>query len=119
MRSIADWYWKSDRIRVNSLCPGAVKTPIIPMQAWESFPEHVFTPLETIAKVVLMLADGEEIVDSKGVKVPPEEALGQTVLANGKNYYVVKAPEYCDELIEAVTEGTRVENQTGFVLAKE
>lgn len=65
-----------------------------------------------------MLADGEDFVDAKGVKITSAEAIGQTVLANGKNYYVVKAPEYCDELIEAVTEGTRVENQAGYAIEK-
>lgn len=89
------------------------------MQAWKSFPDHVFTPIEIVTKVVLMLADGEEIVDAKGVRVPPEEAHGQTILANGQKYYVIAPPEYSDELAEVLTEGTRVEKQAGYVLEKE
>ncbi|RYP43441.1 hypothetical protein DL770_011656 [Monosporascus sp. CRB-9-2] len=88
------------------------------MEAWDSFPEHAFMPLDQISKVVLILADGEELVDAKGVKIHREEATGQTVVANGKNFYVVRAPDYCDELMEAVTEGTRAEKQAGFIYKK-
>ncbi|RYP69742.1 hypothetical protein DL771_005944 [Monosporascus sp. 5C6A] len=89
------------------------------MEAWHSFPEHFCTLLDQIAKVVLMLADGEEFVDAKGVKIPKEEATGQTPVANGRNFYAVRAPECHDELMEAVTEGARAGNQAGFIHNKD
>lgn len=52
-------------------------------------------------------------INAGGVKITANDAIGQTVVANGKNFYIVKAPEYYDELMEAVVEGTRVDNQAG------
>ncbi|RYP06357.1 hypothetical protein DL764_003202 [Monosporascus ibericus] len=111
-------FWKTDRVRVNSLCSEAIKTPIIPMETRDNFPERSFTPPDQISKGVVMLADGEELVDLKSVGIHKEEATGQTVVVNGKNFYVIRAPEYCDESTEAVTEGTRVEKQAGLIYKK-
>ena len=111
MRSVADNY-KHDGIRVNALCPGAVRTTIVPEEAWESMPEDVFTPLELISDVVLKLAEGREIVDAKGVRVGPEDLYGQAIVANGKNLYVQDGPDYCDDVMARTMESTKLENQT-------
>lgn len=109
MRAIAGHYMVKDGIRVNALLPGAVKTPII---EWDpNFPEDIFTPMELIAETVLNLAAGGEIVDAKGVKVPPEKAYGQAVLAHRKSIYIIPEAEYVDKAMEVLMEGTRAENQ--------
>lgn len=93
MRAIAGHCQIIDGIRVNALLPGAVKTPIL---EWGDFPEDAFTPPELIAEVVFKLAAGEEIVDSKGAKIPTEKAYGQAVIVTGKKYYIHPETEYCD-----------------------
>lgn len=97
-----------DGIRVNALLPGAVKTPIV---EWGDFPEDQFTPMELIVEIVLNLAAGGEIVDSKGTRVPPEKAYGQAVLVSGKNVYIHPETEYADETMAFTMESTRVENR--------
>ncbi|ROW00672.1 hypothetical protein VSDG_03228 [Cytospora chrysosperma] len=106
MRTVAHLY-RPEGIRVNALCPGAVRTPLLPAAAWDMTPEDMLTPLELIAEVVLKLAEGEEVVDSKGVRVPSEELYGQAIVANGKNCYVQNGPEYCDEVMARTMEGTK------------
>lgn len=106
MRTVAHLY-KPEGIRVNALCPGAVRTAILPPAAWEIVPDDVLTPVELIAEVVLKMAEGEEVVDSKGVRVPAEELYGQSIVANGKNYYVQGEPEYCDDIMARTMEATK------------
>lgn len=111
MRCVADSY-KLDGIRVNALCPGAVRTPIVPDKAWEAMPEDVFTPLELIAEIVLKLAEGVEIVDAKGTRATSDELYGKAVVANGKNIYIQPEPAYCDGVMERTIESTKMGKQT-------
>lgn len=105
-RAIAGQCKFIDGIRVNALLPGAVKTSIID---WGDFPEDTFTPMELIVDVVLTLAEGREIVDSKGTTVPPGKAYGQAVLVTGKNVYIHPETEYPDEVMAATMEATKIE----------
>ncbi|KAK2606770.1 hypothetical protein N8I77_005499 [Diaporthe amygdali] len=111
MRSVADYY-KHEGIRVNALCPGAVRTPIVPDKAWEAMPEDVFTPLELIADIVLKLAEGKELVDANGTRAAPDELFGKAVVANGKNIYIQPEPQYCDDVLARTIESTKMGNQT-------
>lgn len=111
MRCVADSY-KVDGIRVNALCPGAVKTHIVPDRAWEAIPEDVFTPMSLISELVLNLAEGVEMVDSSGNKVTSDELYGRAVVANGKKIYIQPEPAYCDEIMERTIENTRMGKQT-------
>lgn len=96
-----------DGIRINAVLPGTTRTSIIPASNWGRFPAELFTPLELIARLVLMFADGVEIVDTKGFKVPAEKAYGQAVVVAGKNFYLVGEPEYCDDIVAGTMESTK------------
>lgn len=108
VRSVAGQFKLMDGIRINALLPGAVRTPII---EWGEFPEDAFTPMELITQVVLLLARGEEIVDSKGARVPVERAYGQAMVVTGKSIYLQPEAEYCDEVMELTIESSKVENR--------
>lgn len=108
MRAASGFFKSVDGIRLNAICPGAMRTTIIPEEAWEAVPEDVFTPLDLIAEVTLKLAYGEEIVDAKGVKIPAQ-AYGQALVANGRNFYLHPAPEYCDDAMKRTMESTEVD----------
>ncbi|KAI3394651.1 hypothetical protein diail_2461 [Diaporthe ilicicola] len=110
MRSVADYY-KHEGIRVNALCPGAVRTPIIPDHAWTALPDDVFTPLELIAETVLKLAEGEELVDAKGERAASEELFGKAVVASGKNIYIQHDTPYCNDVLERTIENTKMGKQ--------
>jgi NAD(P)-dependent dehydrogenase (short-subunit alcohol dehydrogenase family) len=55
MRSIAKAFYFNDRVRVNTINPGTVKTNLLDQEAWKQFPDSYFTPVEKIVEVVLMV----------------------------------------------------------------
>jgi FKBP-type peptidyl-prolyl cis-trans isomerase 2 len=89
-----------------------VETNLVGEGGWSNFPRQFFTPVEMIPKVVLMLVDGVELNDAKGVKVPAEKAYGQTVEINLNNYYIRGVPEFCDDAMKAIMEATSVESES-------
>ncbi|CAN8103387.1 unnamed protein product [Discula destructiva] len=107
-RAIAGQFKLVDGIRVNALLPGAVNTPII---EWGDYPAHMFTPKALLADVVLALARGGEIVDSKGTRVPANKAYGQAVVVTGEKFYVHPESEYCDEVMAETVGSTKMENR--------
>ena len=56
MRSIAKAYYFNDRIRVNTINPGTVRTNLLDSEAWNHFPDSYFTPVSKIVEVVLMVS---------------------------------------------------------------
>jgi len=83
-------------------------------EAWKAFPDSYFTPVEKIVEVVLMLIDGGEMKDSKGVVVPKGRDWMRAVEVNGANHYFREQIDYCDHAMEAVMKGTDIaENGPG------
>lgn len=105
MRSIAKHFWVRDKIRVNAICPGTVKTNLLTLKEWGNFPEEYFTPVEAIVKTVVMLVDGvdQEKGDGQG------ELWGKAVEISGTTHYYRVQPEYCDEPMKAVMQATDIE----------
>ncbi|KAK5738926.1 hypothetical protein LTR17_005652 [Elasticomyces elasticus] len=95
VRSIARRYWNAEKIRVNAICPGLMRTNILPDAVFTMFPEDSLTPVEKVVEVVKMLLVSEEYV-------------GQTVEVFGKQHWFRKQTEYCEPGMAAmmgVTEG--------------
>lgn len=106
MRCVAHYY-KQDGIRINALCPGAVRTSLIPDRAWDQAPADIFTPPELISEVVLKLAEGVEIVNCNGNKATSDELYGKAIVDNGKNIHIQPEPAYCDDIMERTMENSR------------
>jgi len=87
MRSIAGPYYAQDGIRVNATCPSAVQTNLLDAQGWSAFPKEYFTPMSAVVDTVLMLIDGGDWVDTKGVKVPKGKDWGVAVEISQNNQY--------------------------------
>ena len=115
LRSIAAPY-HLDGIRANVICPGIVETNLVGEGGWSNFPRDVFTPVEMISKVVLMLVDGIALHDSSGKHVEPEQAYGQTVEISLDKYYLRSTPDFCDEAMRKVMAATSPEVQQGGVI---
>ncbi|KAG8165582.1 hypothetical protein KVR01_004134 [Diaporthe batatas] len=111
MRTVAEWYYTSDGIRVNALCPSIARTEILPDAVWNKLPEDAFTPLNAVTKVVLMLLDGETITDSNGITAT--RVYGQAVVASSDKIYLNNMPDFCDDLHRSVVEGTHVRHMIG------
>ncbi|KAK7746227.1 hypothetical protein SLS62_009443 [Diatrype stigma] len=114
VRSVEDWYYTSDKIRINTLCPSAVRTAIVSEQGWAGFPPSCFTPFEVVTEVVLKFLDGECIVDSAGVKA--DKNYGQTIVPTADKFYHNFMPPFCDERHRSMVEATHVENMIGHIL---
>ncbi|KAI9687894.1 MAG: hypothetical protein M1822_001975 [Bathelium mastoideum] len=115
LRSIAGHYHLNG-IRANAICPGIVRTNLVGEGGWDNFPQHLFTPIAMVTKLVLLLLDGAELCDANGTIVPAEMTYGITVEINQSNYYVRSPIEFCDDAMRDIMEATTVENQKGGVI---
>ena len=79
MRSIAPVLNRTDGIRACAILPSIVKTPLMGPGMWETYPQHLFTPIETVVSAVEMLISGGTMRDSKGKEVGPQDADGLAV----------------------------------------
>lgn len=111
MRSVAEWYYTTDGIRVNAICPSIVRTEVLPAEVWDKLPEDAFTQLNLVTKVVLMLVDGELITDSNGITA--SHVYGETVVPSGDKVYLNRMPDFCDTVHRSVVQGTHVRNMIG------
>lgn len=102
LRAVAHEY-KNEGIRLNALCPGPVRTALLKDEDWNAVPDDAFASTELISEVVLKLLEGQEIVDSNGVRITPEKLYGQAIVANMKKIYVQSEIEYCDEEVALAT----------------
>ncbi|RDW61603.1 NAD(P)-binding protein-27 [Coleophoma crateriformis] len=114
MRSIAKHFWVQERIRVNAICPGTVKTNLLTAKEWKNFPEEFFTPVEMIVQTVLRLIDGEDEEQGKRRIDGPGRGdgtilWGEAVEVSGRNHYYREAARFCDEGMMAVMRATDVE----------
>jgi short-subunit dehydrogenase len=107
-RAVAKHFYYYDKIRVNCICPGTVRTNLLDAQGWSQFPDSYFTPIEKIVEVVLMLLDGGEMKDSKGIVVKQGEDWMKSVEVNGTSHYFREMIPYCDKAMEEVMKATDV-----------
>jgi NAD(P)-dependent dehydrogenase (short-subunit alcohol dehydrogenase family) len=114
VRAVAGYYKVNDGVRLNALLPGAVRTSLLEEAIWDQFPQNAITSMDLISKVVLGFLDGDEIVDSKNVRVAPENNYGQGIVASGQNFYVIPENEYCDEITANAMEHTRADAKSGL-----
>jgi NAD(P)-dependent dehydrogenase (short-subunit alcohol dehydrogenase family) len=115
MRSIAKAYYYNDKIRVNAICPGTVRTNLLDSDGWSTFPPEYFTPVSKIVETVVMLVDGGELTDSKGVVVKKEENWGRAVEINTTKHYFREQPEWCDDIMKTMMSHTEIkENDARF-----
>lgn len=95
-RAISRHFYDNDGIRVNTLCPGNVRTNLFDKNEWDAF-DNKWIELSQIVKVVeLMLFD--------------EKMHGQVVEAAPENHYVVAPLEYNDPNVKRTLDGTVVDS---------
>ncbi|KAL4880656.1 hypothetical protein BJY04DRAFT_219126 [Aspergillus karnatakaensis] len=130
MRSIAQ-HFAARGTRVNAICPGIVRTDLV--DRWDAFPQHRFTEMESVVRVVLQLAgeaEGETdnesenppagaaggMTDSQGTHLPRERLFGQAVEISDSGVYFRDQHAFCDEGMREVMAATVLENQVGAIL---
>lgn len=118
MRAIAGHFKVLDGIRVNAICPGPVRSGLLPPVVWERLDPDLLVPPELVAKLVLLLGDGGEIVDTKGQTVSADKAYGQAIVINADKFYLTPEHEYSDEAVARSISWTKVEAQAGYGIEK-
>ena len=115
MRSISKHFWENDRIRVNAICPGVVKTNLLTQREWQNFPEEYFTPVDKIVQGVLILVDGKDETTVEKTRIDSIQSekkgilWGEAMEFSGWNHYYRIAPAFCDEGMKAVMKATDIE----------
>jgi NAD(P)-dependent dehydrogenase (short-subunit alcohol dehydrogenase family) len=119
MRSIAKSYYLNDKIRVNAVCPGVVKTNLLTKGEWGNFPDEFFTPVEKIVETVLILVDGKDKTEGNRIDGAPEILTipegkkgvlwGEAVEISGLNHYYREASKLSDASMRAVMKATDID----------
>lgn len=117
MRSIAKHLWTDDRIRVNAICPGTVKTNLLTTKEWANFPDEYFTPVEKIVETVLILVDGKDETPTEKTRIDGDAAAsakggvlwGEAVEISGKNHYFRAVPRWSDKGMQSLMAATDVQ----------
>lgn len=102
MRSIAPVLNRTDGIRVGAILPSIVKTPLMGPGMWETYPQHLFTPIETVVSAVEMLITGGKMQDSNGKEVDAEHADGLAVEVFMDQVFFRGEPEPCNDDMKEV-----------------
>ncbi|KAB8229648.1 uncharacterized protein BDW43DRAFT_322038 [Aspergillus alliaceus] len=84
-------------IRVNALCPGIVQTNLGNADSFRDIPPDIFVPIGEVVRVLLLMVDGPDVTDSKGVQVSGSEFWSRAVEVTRKGYYFREPPEWSDE----------------------
>ncbi|POS70847.1 3-beta-hydroxysteroid dehydrogenase [Diaporthe helianthi] len=97
MRSIAPVLKRTDGIRTGAILPSIVKTPLMGPEMWETYPQHLFTPIEAVVSAVEMLIDGGTMQDSNGKVVEAQDADGVAVEVFMDKMFFREEPEPCND----------------------
>ncbi|KAK7969950.1 NAD(P)-binding protein [Apiospora saccharicola] len=114
VRSVADWYFQSEGIRINTLCPSSVKTDLLPDEVWAAFDPSSLTSMDLVVKIVLEhFLDGKPIVDSNGRRGTSN--YGQTVVPSGEELYLEDLPPFVNAGSEALIRATAVDQKLNII----
>lgn len=122
MRSLAKPF-RAEGIRVNSICPGLVRTNLIDPKLLEIFPQ-VFTDLERVTETVLQLVDGGEqgqgMTDAWGTHVPAARLFGLAVeISDNGNVYFRDPHKFADDGMELFMGGPELTEKVEVTLKEE
>lgn len=93
---------RTDGIRACAILTSIVKTPLMGPGMWETYPQHLFTPIETVVSAVEMLIQGGPIRDSTGREVDSEGAHGLAVEIFMDDIFFREEPEPCNDEMKEV-----------------
>jgi NAD(P)-dependent dehydrogenase (short-subunit alcohol dehydrogenase family) len=91
-RSIGKKLW-AEGIRVNTICPGVVKTALLTDKLQSFFPEEIIIPLEVVTELGLELLSGNSMTDAREISVPADEMHSRALLITGHMFHFIDQPE--------------------------
>lgn len=96
VRSIGNRLFK-EGIRVNTICPGVVKTPLLNEELLSNFPADILIPIEAVTDVAMKIVLEDGINDSKGLCVTADKFHSRAIHVTGKGLYFIDQPPISDE----------------------
>ncbi len=105
MRSVAPIFHE-DGIRTYAICPGSVRTNLLPKELWDAYPQEYLTQMEKVTSTVESLVDGTAFEDSRGQKFE-KSTVGLAVEIFVADVYFRGPPEPCNESMRFILEHMR------------
>ncbi|XXG98854.1 hypothetical protein Hte_005184 [Hypoxylon texense] len=105
MRSIAPVF-REDGIRTYAICPGSVRTNLLPKELWDAYPQEYLTQMEKVTSTIESLVDGAAFEDSWGQKFE-KSIIGLAVEIFVSDMYFRGPPEPCNDGMRFILEHMR------------
>ncbi|KAI1800540.1 3-beta-hydroxysteroid dehydrogenase [Daldinia bambusicola] len=96
MRSVAPIFYCEDGIRTYAICPGSVRTNILPTEVWDAYPQKCLTQAQQVTSTVESLVYGESFEDSWGQKFD-KSTVGLVVEIFVDDVYFRGPPSPCND----------------------
>ncbi|KAI1776599.1 3-beta-hydroxysteroid dehydrogenase [Hypoxylon cercidicola] len=105
MRSVAPVFYE-DGIRTYAICPGSVRTNLLPKELWDAYPQEYLTPMEKVGSTIESLVDGTAFEDSWGQKFE-KSTVGLAVEIFVNDVYFRGPTEPCNDGMRFILERMR------------
>ncbi|KAL7627922.1 hypothetical protein AAE478_002117 [Parahypoxylon ruwenzoriense] len=96
MRSVAPLFYEQDRIRTYAICPGSVRTNLLPKELWDAYPQECITRIENVTSIVESLVEGVQLEDSWGQRFE-KSTVGLAIEIFVDDVYFRRPPDPCNE----------------------
>ncbi|XDG09179.1 hypothetical protein ABKA04_008794 [Annulohypoxylon sp. FPYF3050] len=103
MRSVAPLFYQEDGIRTYAICPGSVRTNLLPKELWDAYPQEYLTQMEKVTSTLESLVDGRQLQDSGG-KTFEKSSVGLTVEIFVDDVYFRGPPDPCNDGMRFILE---------------
>ncbi|KAI0111709.1 3-beta-hydroxysteroid dehydrogenase [Daldinia grandis] len=106
MRSVAPIFYEEDGIRTYAICPGSVRTNLLPTELWDAYPQEYLTQVQKVAATIESLIQGTEFEDSWGQSFE-ESSVGLVVEIFVDDVYFRGPPSPCNANMKSILEHMR------------
>ncbi|KAI1209354.1 3-beta-hydroxysteroid dehydrogenase [Annulohypoxylon truncatum] len=103
MRSVAPLFYQEDGIRTYAICPGSVRTNLLPKPLWDAYPQEYLTQMDKVTSTIELLIDGAQLQDSWGQKFEKSN-VGLTVEIFVDDVYFRGPPDPCNDGMRFILE---------------
>ncbi|KAF3061961.1 15-hydroxyprostaglandin dehydrogenase [NAD(+)] [Daldinia childiae] len=106
MRSVAPIFYEEDGIRTYAICPGSVRTNILPKELWDAYPQEYLTQMQKVTTTIESLIQGTKFSDSWGQNFE-ESSIGLVVEIFVDDVYFRGPPSPCNDGMKSIFEHMR------------
>ncbi|KAI2621170.1 3-beta-hydroxysteroid dehydrogenase [Hypoxylon sp. NC1633] len=103
MRSVAPIFHTEDGIRTYAICPGSVRTNLLPKELWDAYPQEYLTQMEKVTSTIESLVYGTRLEDSWG-QVFDKSSVGLAIEIFVDDIYSRAPPDPCNDGMRFILE---------------